>query len=170
MPFLLHSLCPFASTSGQGEIMTPNASLVAQLVKNLPAVQEPLGSIPKSGRSPGEGKGNPFQYSCLEKSHGQNSQAETLVHGVARVGHDLATKPPPVIPKLPKGRGAEATSHLVLPRSSHRNPSQGRTVTEWRKCEKSKQLQLPLLQNTERMVGLCWGSHCGKRYGGSSKT
>ena len=25
-----------------------------------------LGSIPGSGRSPGEGKGNPFQYSCLE--------------------------------------------------------------------------------------------------------
>ena len=25
-----------------------------------------LGSIPGSGRSPGEGNGNPFQYSCLE--------------------------------------------------------------------------------------------------------
>ena len=25
-----------------------------------------LGSIPESGRSPGEGNGNPFQYSCLE--------------------------------------------------------------------------------------------------------
>ena len=28
-----------------------------------------LGSIPGSGRSPGEGYGNPLQYSCLEKSH-----------------------------------------------------------------------------------------------------
>ena len=27
-----------------------------------------LGSIHWSGRSPGEGNGNPFQYSCLEKS------------------------------------------------------------------------------------------------------
>ena len=27
-----------------------------------------LGSIPGSGRSPGEGKGNPLQYSCLENS------------------------------------------------------------------------------------------------------
>ena len=27
-----------------------------------------LSSIPGSGRSPGEGKGNPFQYSCLENS------------------------------------------------------------------------------------------------------
>ena len=27
-----------------------------------------MGSIPGSGRSPGEGNGNPFQYSCLENS------------------------------------------------------------------------------------------------------
>ena len=32
------------------------------------------GSIPGSGRSPGEGNGNPLRYSCLErKSHGQRS-------------------------------------------------------------------------------------------------
>ena len=31
------------------------------------------GVIPGSGRSPGEGCGNPLQYSCLEKSHGQRS-------------------------------------------------------------------------------------------------
>ena len=31
------------------------------------------GSIPGSGRSPGEGNGTPLQYSCLEKSHGQRS-------------------------------------------------------------------------------------------------
>ena len=31
------------------------------------------GSIPGSGRSPGEGNGNPLQYSCLEKSHGLRS-------------------------------------------------------------------------------------------------
>ena len=33
------------------------------------------GSIPRLGRSPGEGNGNPLQYSCLEKSHGQRSLA-----------------------------------------------------------------------------------------------
>ena len=33
------------------------------------------GSIPESGRSPGEGNGNPFQYSCLEKFHGLRSSA-----------------------------------------------------------------------------------------------
>ena len=31
------------------------------------------GSIPGLGRSPGEGNGNPLQYSCLEKSHGLRS-------------------------------------------------------------------------------------------------
>ena len=48
------------------------ASLVAQLVKNLPAVQETwvgdLGLIPGLGRSPGEGNGYPLQYSGLENS------------------------------------------------------------------------------------------------------
>jgi len=33
-----------------------------------------LGSITR-GRSPGEGKGNPLQYSCLENPHGQRSPA-----------------------------------------------------------------------------------------------
>ena len=32
-----------------------------------------LGSIPELGRSPGEGNGNPFQYSCLEKFIPQRS-------------------------------------------------------------------------------------------------
>ena len=31
------------------------------------------GSIPGLGRSPGQGNGNPLQYSCLEKSHRQRS-------------------------------------------------------------------------------------------------
>ena len=42
--------------------------LVAQMVKNLPAMQETRALIPESGRSPGEGNGNPLQYSCLENS------------------------------------------------------------------------------------------------------
>ena len=98
------------------------ASLIAQLVKNLPAMQDTqvqfldredllekkdrlptpvflgfpcgsagkesghsvgdLGSIPGVGRSPGEGKGYPLQYSGLENS------MDCIVHGVASVGHD----------------------------------------------------------------------------------
>ena len=42
-----------------------------------------LGSIPESGRSPGEGNGNPLQYSCLENPmDGGAWWAE--VHGVAK--------------------------------------------------------------------------------------
>ena len=95
----------------------PGASLIAQLVKNLPATQETpvrllgredplekgwlptpvflgfpygsagkesacnagdLGLIPGLGRSPGEGKGYPPQYSGLENS------MDCIVHGVAK--------------------------------------------------------------------------------------
>ena len=49
-------------------ITTKEASLVAQLVKNLPAMRGDLGLIPGSGRFPGEGKGYPLQYSGLENS------------------------------------------------------------------------------------------------------
>ena len=51
-------------------------------------------SIPGPGRSPGEGNGNSLQYSCLENPMDRGAWQAT-VHGVARVGHDLATKPPP---------------------------------------------------------------------------
>ena len=46
-----------------------------------------LGSIPGLGRSPGEGNGNPLQYSCLENPMGRGGWQAT-VHGAARVGHD----------------------------------------------------------------------------------
>jgi len=52
-----------------------------------------LGSIPGSGKSPGEGNGNPLQYSCLENPMDRGAWWAT-VHGVARIGHDLVTKPP----------------------------------------------------------------------------
>ena len=51
-----------------------------------------LGSIPGSGRSPGEGNGYPLQYSCLENPIDRGAW-ETTLHWVARVGHNLATKP-----------------------------------------------------------------------------
>ena len=46
-----------------------------------------LGSIAGSGRSPGEGNGNPLQYSCLENPMDREAWRAT-VHGVARVGHN----------------------------------------------------------------------------------
>ena len=45
---------------------TYRTSLVAQTVKCLAYNVGDLGSIPESGRSSGEGNGNPLQYSCLE--------------------------------------------------------------------------------------------------------
>ena len=42
-------------------------------LKNLPCNARNPGSIPESGRSPGEGNGNPLQYSCLENPYGQRS-------------------------------------------------------------------------------------------------
>ena len=41
------------------------------------------GSIPGSGRSPGEGNGNPLQYSCLENPMDRGAWLAT-VHGVAK--------------------------------------------------------------------------------------
>ena len=51
------------------------------------------GSIPGWGRFSGEGNGNPLQYSRLENPIDRGAWQAT-VHGIARVGHDLATKPP----------------------------------------------------------------------------
>ena len=109
------------------------ASLVAQLVKNLPTMQETLtrflvgkipwrrdklptpvflgfpggsdgkkfsfnvgdlGSIPRLGRSPGGGHGNPLQYFCLENPHGQRNLEGcscSLIHGVAKSQMWLST-------------------------------------------------------------------------------
>ena len=46
-----------------------------------------LGSIPGSRRSPGEGNGNPLQYSCLENPMDGEAWWAT-VHGSQTVGHD----------------------------------------------------------------------------------
>jgi len=42
-----------------------------------------LGSIPGSGRSSGEGNGNPLQYSCLENPMDRGAWRATI-HGVAK--------------------------------------------------------------------------------------
>ena len=51
-----------------------------------------LGSIPRSGRSPGEGNGNPLQYSCLENSMDGEAWWAT-VHGVSETDMTEATEP-----------------------------------------------------------------------------
>ena len=54
------------------------------------------GSIPGWERCPGEGNGNLLQYSCLENPM-EREAWQVTVHGVSRVGHDLATKPVPAL-------------------------------------------------------------------------
>ena len=53
------------------------------VVKNLPANAGDVGLIPGSGRSPGEGNGNPFQYPCLQNPMDREVWQAT-VHGVAK--------------------------------------------------------------------------------------
>ena len=47
------------------------------------------GSIPRLGRSTGEGNGNPIQYSCLENPMDGGAWL-AIVMGSQRVGHDWA--------------------------------------------------------------------------------
>jgi len=51
------------------------------------------GSIPGSESLPGEGNGNPLQYSFLENPM-DTGVCSAIVHGLTRVGNDLETKPP----------------------------------------------------------------------------
>ena len=69
-------------------------SQVVLVIKNLPASAGDLrdvGSIPGSGRSPGEGHGNPLQYSCLENLRTEEPGGLQSM-GSHSAGHDSALK------------------------------------------------------------------------------
>ena len=80
-------------------VMCRSYYLLAQLVKNLPVMQETtfnvgdMGSMSRLGRCPGEGNGNTLQNICLANPVDKGAW-QTIVLGVTKVGHDLATKPP----------------------------------------------------------------------------
>ena len=59
------------------------------MVKNLPAVKDNWGLIPGSGTSPGEGNGNPFQYSCLANPMDRGAWWVQSIASL-RVRHDWA--------------------------------------------------------------------------------
>ena len=86
---------------GQPPILPPSSTILSGVykamsepqvlpwwLKNLPSVQEDIGSVPGWGRSPGEGNGNPLQYSCLEKSMDREAWQAT-VHGIAKTQTQL---------------------------------------------------------------------------------
>ena len=62
--------------SSQVVLVVKNASASAGDVRDM-------GSIPGSGRSPGEGNGNPFHHSCLENLMSRGA-LRALVHGAAK--------------------------------------------------------------------------------------
>ena len=53
------------------------------VAKNPPADAVDVGSIPGSGRSPGEGNGNPLRYSCLGNPM-DREPGGAKVHGVSK--------------------------------------------------------------------------------------
>ena len=70
----------------KGFVTYPRVSQMVLVVKNWPANAGDLrdmGSIPGLGRSPGEGHGNPLQYSCLRSPIDRGAWQAT-VHGVAK--------------------------------------------------------------------------------------
>ena len=56
--------------------------LGGSMVKNPPANAGDAGLILASGRSPGEGNGNPLQYSCLENSMDRGAWGATVYGAV----------------------------------------------------------------------------------------
>ena len=64
------------------------------MVKSLPANAGDVGSIPGSGRSPGEGNSNPLYYSCLGNPTDKGAWWATKEeHGVTKeLGRDLGSK------------------------------------------------------------------------------
>ena len=62
------------------------------MVKNLPPNAGDVGSVSGLGKSPGEGNGNPLQYSRLGNPMDRGAW-QAMVHGVTKkVGEDVATK------------------------------------------------------------------------------
>ena len=92
LPVLLHAISKYIQELGTiGVLMTlilqmrmlkhglPSGSVV----KNPPVNTGDMGSIPGSGKSPGGGHGNPFQYSCLGNPMDQEAW-KAIVHEVTK--------------------------------------------------------------------------------------
>ena len=78
------------------------------MVKKPPANVGEMGSIPGSGRSPGEGNGNLLQYSCLGNPMDRGAWLATG-DGATRVRQDLATKQSVLNPKSLKPSSGQVT-------------------------------------------------------------
>ena len=70
-----------------GRLINKSGFPGGSVIKNLSASAGDTGSISGSGRSPGEGNGNPFQYSYLKNPMDEESGGLHPM-GSQRVGHD----------------------------------------------------------------------------------
>ena len=79
--FCGHGYCGWEQLGEVDASWENGASLMAQMVKTLPAIQET--QVRGSERSPGEGNGNPIQYACLKKPMDRGVW-QAVVHGVTK--------------------------------------------------------------------------------------
>ena len=92
--FLMMEVFSVVSNSHQSYI---RASQVVLMVKNPPANAGAVGLIPMSGISPGEGNGNPFQYSCLENAKRSLVDYSPWDHKELDMTEQLSTRTQPCI-------------------------------------------------------------------------
>ena len=91
-----HMVCDRTRAENKAHfVIIPGASQVALAVKNKKTTcrcmrRKRCGSIPGSGKSPGEGNGNPLHYSCLENPMDREAW-RAAVHGVAKSRTRLST-------------------------------------------------------------------------------
>ena len=88
----------------------PGGTVVKHLPVNAGDARD-LGSIPGSGRSPGEGNGNPLQYSCLENPMDRGAWWAT-VHGVAKSWTWLSNWVCTHTPTLRTPKGPKKVMHI----------------------------------------------------------
>ena len=90
---------PWVASSGHWYTPCTNGFPGGSVGKESACSSGDVGLIPGSGRSPGEGNGNPLHYSCLGNPMDRRIWWAT-VHGVTRIGLDLMTKSPPTTTPL----------------------------------------------------------------------
>ena len=93
-------------------LLNKRAPRVTQVVKNPPTNAGEASSVPGWGRSPGEGNGNPLQYSCLENPlDTELGRLQSI--GSQRVGRDLSTEYKHSATNWESALAAVATAHVL---------------------------------------------------------
>ena len=130
------------------------ASQVAPVIKHPPANSGDIreaSSIPGSGRCPGKEKGNPLQYPCLENCMDRGAWQATD-HGVTRVRHNWAIKPPPQ--EELRMKASRQVGRLVS--QSLLEPELGWLLWNWREVGCIKQISWATNEiKTDAYLGFC---------------